>query len=299
MLDRMKRLILQPEATYYGLRGRYLRDGLFRQYSSLARAAGFSRLYFILSFDCDTEEDVQCIDRLHERCVSLGVSPVYAAPGALVEKEKDAFARLAASGAEFMNHGYAMHTYFDSHLGHYVSCYFYDQLSPDEVRRDIREGDRVLRETLGIRPLGFRTPHFGSFQSRAHFELLYGTLKELGYEYSSSAMPILGFRFGPVYTRSAIREFPVSGTLTHPFSVLDSWEFYRPADGVFDGDAYFSRGAEIADYFHDRQICGILNFYADPSHVAGSEFFYRAVAGWMKIARNTTFTKLSGELRNE
>ena len=92
---------------------------------------------------------------------------VYAVPGVLMRKSAEVYRRIADAGGEFINHGYHDHTYFDEARGRYASQFFYDRLPLETVRNDIIEGDRNIRETLGIVPKGFRAPHFGTFQKPA------------------------------------------------------------------------------------------------------------------------------------
>lgn len=296
MLGRVREALADPVLTLYSLRGRWDHSGLFKRYAQLSRRAGIDRLYFILSFDCDTPEDIRVVSDVHSRLTDLGVMPVYAVPGQLLERGDKVYRRIAETGAEFINHGYSEHACIDKHTGTTVSCFFYDQLPLARISEDISNGDKVLREVLGISVKGFRAPHFGTFQKPHQLLFLHSVLKELGYEFSSSTGPYYGFRYGAMFERFGVKEFPVSGMWTSPLNILDTWGCYR-APGRTMGEAdYLREGKAVARYFNETRSVGILNYYADPSHIAGSESFFETVMEWARSGRNSTYQLLLQEL---
>lgn len=289
MFNKVRFLLSDPVLTVYHAWDRWDREGLFRRYAALSRRAGLDRLYFVLSFDCDTAEDIDVVRRVHTRLLAMGVRPVYAVPGELLKKGADVYRRIAGTGAEFLNHGYVEHAGFDDTTSSYVSTVFYDQLSTEEVREDIVRGDQAVREVLGVRPLGFRTPHFGSFQKGRQLGFLYGVLRDLGYRFSSSTTPVHGFRRGAVYNVGGIFEFPVSGMWTYPLSPLDSWTCFRAPERRLTPEDYHREGLAVARHLSRSGAVGVLNFYADPSHVADSKLFYETVAEWARVGHNITY----------
>jgi hypothetical protein len=52
-----------------------------------------------------------------------------------------------------------MHTYVDERTGRWASSFFYDQQPRADIRKDILDADATVREVIGRRPAGFRTPH--------------------------------------------------------------------------------------------------------------------------------------------
>ncbi len=174
MLERVLRGIKNPVLAGYAVRARLRPSAIFRRYAARARAQGFGKVHFVLSLDCDTDEDIAVVWDLHARLLEIGVRPVYAVPGELLQRGEKTYRRIADTGAEFLNHGYREHTYFDPARGDYASCFFYDQQSPEIVREDVVQGDRALREVLGVVPRGFRTPHFGTYQRPAQLRHLHG-----------------------------------------------------------------------------------------------------------------------------
>ena len=83
--------------------------------------------YFILSFDCDTEEDIMVACDVHQRLKEIGITPVYAVPGELLKKGENVYRKLYETGAEFINHGGREHTYFDKKYQRQASSFFYEQ----------------------------------------------------------------------------------------------------------------------------------------------------------------------------
>jgi len=246
-----------------------------------------------VSFDCDTDDDIGVAGDVHARLADMGVPAVFAVPGELLRAGEAVYRRIAEAGAEFINHGDRKHTYFDTALGRHASCFFYDQIGREAVRADVMAGDATLREVLGVAPRGFRTPHFGTFQRPAELQFLHGMLAGLGYAFSSSTVPLFGFRFGPVFRRFGVAELPVSGMGEHPLTTLDSWACFAAPDRVFDADDYRRQGQALAQALAGGGA-GILNVYADPSHVHGRGAFFETVAAWRRIAEPARFSDLPG-----
>lgn len=263
---------------------------LFRRYGELARRAGLDRLHLVLSFDCDTLEDAEVAVEVHERLLALGVTAAYAVPGEILERGADAYRAIAATGAEFLNHGFLEHTVKED--GAYRSTLFYDRLSAAELERDVRRGGEAVEAVVGRRPSGFRVPHFGTFQRPAQLRGLHALLAREGYAYSSSTLPLWGFRHGPMFRELGVVEFPVSGTATWPLRILDSWGFFAAPDRDADADAY-RREARAVARLYEQAEAGILSFYADPSQVHGEAAFFDAVKAWREIAEPATYAALA------
>lgn len=268
-------------------------ERLFERYGRLARDAGLDELYLVLSFDCDTMGDADVAWEVHERLVDLGVTASYAVPGEILERGADVYGRIAGTGAEFLNHGHIEHTI--KRDGVYTSTLFYDQIPFDQVRSDVENGHRTVTDVIGREPVGFRTPHFGTFQRPAQLKFLHELLAGLGYLYSSSTVPLFGFRFGPASTRLGLLEFPVSGTASMPLSILDSWGFFAAPDRLFEPGDYGTEAERVAGLYQ-RAGAGILSFYADPSQVYDQDAFFDAVAGWAQVARPASYGEIAREL---
>lgn len=119
--SRLRTLLASPSAAPYRILGKDAPDSMWRRYADLCRQSGLKRSVFVLSFDCDTDLDIRVVEGVHERLVKLGIPPVYAVPGELLERGSDTYRRVAADAAEFMNHGYVHHTTVDPRCSRYVS----------------------------------------------------------------------------------------------------------------------------------------------------------------------------------
>ena len=93
------------------LTNRIFPDYLWKKLSK--KTKGFRCSQLILSFDCDTHEDIDVAESVHIRLQNIGVTPVYAVPGALLRKGAKVYKKIHESGAEFINHGGRAHTYFN------------------------------------------------------------------------------------------------------------------------------------------------------------------------------------------
>lgn len=256
--------------------------------------AGIHGVHLIVSLDCDTSEDAAVAWDVHQQLSRHGINPLYAVAGELVERHPDEYGRLVADGAEFMNHGNREHTYFDTSAGRYASCYFYGDLSAREVRDDIERGNATLRRVLGVSPRGYRTPHFGTYQRPAQLRYVHSILKQLDYRYSSSTGPLYGMRYGPIVSRFGLPEMPCSGTYSRPMEILDSWSYFAAPGRSWTRGDYLQECTDLADAL-GAAGSGVLNLYADPSHVADSNEFFAAMEYCASRARPSSYRRLLEE----
>ncbi|PCH81341.1 MAG: hypothetical protein COB90_04995 [Hyphomicrobiales bacterium] len=184
---------------------------------------------FMLSFDCDTPADIDASARLSDYFKSFGILPVIAAPADIIEMDIGLFRALVTNGQEFLNHGSKHHAAIDKD-GEIISTLSYGSLSTSEWQKDIVDADRRLRDYLHIDIKGFRTPHFGEFESRRNLIRLYKLLIKLGYSWSSSTSPLhvpLTAR-AERWTKGQLTEFPVTGHVDRPSQIIDSWSYSMP-----------------------------------------------------------------------
>lgn len=258
---------------FYSLANKAIPKILWRRF--VRSCSNLDESVFILSFDCDTELDIEVLPAVVERLKEIGIKPVLAVPGELIQKGADVYISLSKTGIEFVNHGYAQHTQLELPERVYVSSFFYHSLSRAEIRNDILLGHKAIQEILGVSPIGFRTPHFGSFQKKSQLNFLRKLLKELGYEYSTSTTPVVGIEKGP-YFKTEVLEFPVTGCPNWPIKVLDSWGFaFAPKRKVTKADyldqiSLMCREIEVGNPL-------FINIYADPSQVYDWPEFFEAM----------------------
>jgi peptidoglycan/xylan/chitin deacetylase (PgdA/CDA1 family) len=231
-----------------------------------ASRLGLERVVVVLSFDCDTDRDIEVASDVHARLADVGVGAGWAVPGELLERGAETYCAIAASGAEMLSHGYRQHCEIDA-SGAYVSTYFYGARA--DVEADIRRGHDAHLRVLGRQPRGFRVPHFGEFQRPDQLRFLHSILQSLGYRYSSSTMPTKWLLRGPIYdTGAGLVELPVSGRRSTPRRVLDTWSFRFAPNRTVGPDDYLYEVRSLLSFFVDRGRPAVLNLYADPSQVA-------------------------------
>ena len=251
-------------------------DEIFIRYGEKARQQGFDRLYVLLSFDCDTPDDIPAARRVYDWMNARGLKATFAVPGALLKQGSEVYRSLYENGAEFINHGSAPHA--EWRTGRYWPATFYDQFTPDQVVADIEAGDRIYREVLGGIPTGFRAPHFGSFQSPEQIGLMHATLKRLGYQYSSSSLPEIALNEGPVVDMgTGILELPCFGSYDLPTVILDSWNYIDSPYNPVVQPQYAELLIRTVDRLLALDIHGVLNYYIDPAHVDGVAVFYQSL----------------------
>lgn len=249
-----------------------------------------SQSYLILSFDCDTEEDISFAWEVHSKLQDMGITPVYAVPGELLKKGEKVYRKIHEMGAEFINHGGCEHTYFDKKHKRHASCFFYDQQSSEELRKDIFLGHQVFQDILGVTAKGWRTPHFGTFQKPEDLKFLYSILNELNYSFSTSTSPVMAFQHGLLFKKDGIIEIPVTGIYSEPLNIMDTWAYFAAPDRTKLYFEYTKAAQEIA-YFASKYPM-LINIYGDPSHIHDKPEFFEAMALLIKVAQNINYTQL-------
>jgi hypothetical protein len=245
------------------------------RYGQQARRMGVRRLHLLLSFDCDTPEDIPAAEKIHAWLRGRDHKGTFAVPGVQLKAGAVTYRRLADKGADFINHGERPHATWGG--DRYWSATYYHQMSPQEVVTDIREGHETVGRVIGRRPRGFRAPHFGLFQSKEQLALLHGALRDLGYRYSTSTLPFVAFRHGPIHDVGGLCEIPVMGAYGTPLAVLDSWTHILSPQTPVVADEYADLFMGTVDRLMRWRIAGVLNYYVDPAHVDGGDAFYRAI----------------------
>ena len=225
---------------------------------------GFTRLFLVLSYDCDTDEDAPAAAVLFDDLQKNGCKATFSVPGEQLRRASDVYRRLADKGAFFINHGDRPHSQWDG--SRYVSINSYENLTAEEIREDMKRGHEAVVQITGTTPRGFRTPHFGLFQKPDQIRMIHRFARELGYDYSSSTGPAYFLVDSGPHTESSVREYPVSGSYTCPFTILDSWTYVGPHPAS-SPDVYSPLLVDTVQRLEPSHFCGYLNWYADPSHV--------------------------------
>ncbi len=278
----VSRLSRQPPMPY----------ALWRMHAWRARRLGLTRLCVVLSFDCDTDRDIEVAEKVAHHLAERKIAATWAVPGEQLKKGASAYRAIAALGYDFINHGYHEHSRLEG--GRYTSSFFYDQLPRALVEQDILDGDRTVAEVIGRRPQGFRAPHFGTFQSAEQLRFLHRVLRRLDYRFSTSTVPHYTLRHGPLHRIApTFAEIPVSGCYSQPLGILDSYGF-RFAEGRRQSDEDYAREfLGLVRFFADGGLPGLINTYADPSQVHDFDGFYQVIE---ELAGRDILTLSYGEL---
>lgn len=248
---------------------------LFRHYSALCEAAGVDRVYLVLTFDCDTDQDIAAARDLDVDLRRREIRAGYAVPGVQLERGASTWREIKEGGAEFLNHGSQAHAEYRD--GRYWPVTFYNEMSEAAVLADVRMGHQTHLDVFESGPEGFRAPHFGSFQSLEQLELLYGSLRPLGYRYCSTTIPALGLARGPVIDMRGLAELPTTGSYRYPTTLLDSWTYLTDRRDYHLSEEYFELFEETIRRLTEERLPAILTYYADPAHVLGQNAFERAL----------------------
>jgi len=129
-----------------------------------------------LSFDIDYKEDESTVPIILNVLKKNQVKASFACIGKMVENDPDAYKKIASEGHELVNHSY-------SHPLHKIlNKRKWSDLSENEVREEITGCHKILKDTIGYAPAGFRTPHFDFGNEKNVLK----TIKELNYLYDSS-----------------------------------------------------------------------------------------------------------------
>jgi hypothetical protein len=225
-----------------------------------------------LSFDCDNPTDADVLPALLGQLRRYGILASFAVCGAMVEENAKAYKQLIIEGHEIINHGYSKHIEVLPD-GSVHSTLFYDKLSENQIEQEIVRNHECIQNMLGITPIGFRVPHFGTFRSPHHIDLLYSLLKKYGYRYSSSVPVLYAKQRDYLMPSRNIVEFPLSAMVGVPLSVFDSWNLLRAPGRQFTNADFFSEFRCMIDAALKAKHPIFLNFYFDPSHVVGFDGF--------------------------
>lgn len=234
--------------------------------------------YFIFSLDCDTTEDLKFISKLHDKLNGLNILPTYAVPGELLLKDVALFKYLKDKGAEFINHGYNLHTHYDSKNKKYLSTHFYKDYTDSQIEIDIKKGHDTITKLFNEQPIGFRTPHFGTLINNKKRNKIYKVLSNLNYKFSTSNTPIDSFWKLPIYEiKNGLFEISLTGSFDRPHIILDSWNFKFANNRYFAENDYYQQISKIKKYFNSKNTKILINIYADPSHLKNWNSFFESI----------------------
>tara|TARA_A100001011_G_C14303315_1_gene841890 strand:- start:1196 stop:2026 length:831 start_codon:yes stop_codon:yes gene_type:complete len=231
---------------------------------------------FIISFDFETQRDIEIIEKLTNKLKKINILPYYAIPGELIEKNSEILKSLGPK-ITYINHGYKVHTKFCRKKKKNFSSFSYLKKSTKIINEDIKKGDLVIKKVLKQQSRIFRTPHFGEFCEKEKMNLIYKILSNLNYKYSLSTTPIFSLINKPIYVVNKITEIPCNAYIDNPKQVIDSWSLHIKAittKNLID---------ELNRYYNIMLKNNmLLNIYFDPSDIIHIEDFFFIVSKFSK-----------------
>lgn len=268
MKNTLKKIYFNPFRALVYILLKYLPNKLFKKRFFFNKK--LDSKYFLISFDCDVQEDIDCLPHLLHQLKSIGIKPSLAIPGELIEQNLELIKKLYKEHEiEFINHGYFIHTEIYDKI--YVSTKSYKYDLDSKILEDIELGHNVLVEKLNYKPQGFRAPHFGEL----NFDLrnkINKKITQLGYFYSSSTIYDHIILNGPVSNLNGIIELSVTGCLNKLFKMLDSWTFLK--SGLKKSNEFETQLNSNKNFFLLSSDINYMNIYVDPSHIIDEVYFF-------------------------
>lgn len=213
---------------------------------------------YALTFDFDFEKDIEAfpvvLDLLNEFNVKAGMAVI----GKFVEKYPEIHYRAVQEGHELINH-----TYTHPDNPHWAPDRFFNSLSYEEQKEEIRLCHEIIKDILDYKCVGFRTPHYGNL----HTENVYPILAELGYKYSSSTAACGYKGYGaPTIHSYGIIEIPTGCSKNYPLAIFDSWNMLRKKKPFIGNDEGFLKEfSETISIVAENNL--FLTHYFDPYDV--------------------------------
>lgn len=232
---------------------------------------------FLLSFDCDTQKDINYLGTLLSKLKDNKIKIVLAIPGELIERNLKLIIDLNKKyEIEFLNHGYHIHTDFNEIEKIYYPTFSYEEKEIKFIKEDIILAHNLFKDKLNINVKGFRAPHFGEISYKKK-KTIFKYLKKIGYEYSSSSIYDLAFFKGPIFDLGGITEITVTGCPDNQSFMLDSWSFLKNENKEINLDErYFLELDKLIKLINEKEF-NFINIYADPSHIIKSDRFFSLI----------------------
>jgi peptidoglycan/xylan/chitin deacetylase (PgdA/CDA1 family) len=238
-----------------------------------------NKKFFFISFDCDTQEDINCLERLLQKLKDIKIKTILAIPAELIENNLDLIVRLKNQySIEFLNHGYFIHTLFNKETRKYTSIFSYNQKNIEFIKKDIYLADQFFKDKLKIKIRGYRAPHFGEVNLIKKIQI-FKYLRKLDYKFSSSSIYDMAYFFGAIFKFFGINEFSVTGIYKKEYRMLDSWSFLENINKVKLSNVYFDELRKLKNIFTSSKL-NFINIYADPSHIIDSEEFFKIISSF-------------------
>ncbi len=221
--------------------------------------------FLFLSFDFETQRDINIIEKLTKKLRKSKIYPYYAIPGELIFKNRKLIHNIC-NKCTFINHGYKIHTQFDIKRKKNKSIFSYVNLKNRQIIEDIKLGDETIKKYCKQVPKIFRVPHFGEYSEKCSLDLIHNYLSDLNYSISSSTTPIYSLIKSPIFKKKNILELPSSSYIENPSQIIDSWS-------ILNSNLNFNHlSDEIKKMISLMKNSNIFfNIYFDPSDIIDND----------------------------
>ena len=241
---------------------------------------------FFLSFDFETQRDIDLLEQLTKMLIDVKIRPYYAIPGYLIEENREILQKYDKK-ITIINHGYSIHTKFCKKTNQNFSSLSYLNLNPKEIEEDILKGHDIIRSICNQNPKIFRTPHFGEFCENSNMNFIYKILKKKKYTHSSSTTPIFSITNSPIFCKNDIFEMPSSAYLNNPLQIIDSWSISN--SNLCYKDLYL----ELMNFYKLMQNYNFfLNIYFDPSDIINETKIFKVFSKLSKFQKKIEDVKV-------
>ena len=241
---------------------------------------------FFVSFDFETQKDINLIEVLTNKLIKSDIIPYYAVPGELIKENKEIFRKISKK-CIIINHGYKVHTEFDKIQNKNKSIISYCDFNKNEIVKDITEGHEAIKNFCNQVPKIFRTPHFGEYSENKSLDFIHNILNDLNYAYSSSTAPIYSLIKSPIFKNKNISEMCSSAFIEDPFQIIDSWSIMHSNLNYHNLFAEFKKTLNIMEAYKF-----FFNVYFDPSDIIEENIFFEHLSYFSKFQKRIENIKI-------
>lgn len=252
--------------------------GAFQRGAPLAAPDGVRRV--VLSFDLDYQRDTDLLPALLDLLAARGVRASFACIGRLVEADPSPYRRAVAEGHEIVNHTW-------SHPDNPVLAPDREfwHLSVREMQDEIGRAQDGFATLLGVRPRGFRSPHFKDAPRMLEALDAFPEIRWLSSTLSSGIpgglpyYPVRDADVGPLahrftaldaYDNTSRLMLPLTACPEHRWSPFCSYDGLRaPPDAARGAGLHTPAGWEACwrRLLRERRVDGYVSTYFDPLDV--------------------------------
>ena len=234
---------------------------------------------FFLSFDFETQRDIDQIELLTTKLLELKIKPYYAIPGELIEKNKKKIKKIC-NKITFINHGYKVHTEYCKKKKINYSLFSYLNLNKHQIKKDIVLGHETIQSICNQKPKIFRIPHFGEYAEYGDMKYIYEVIASLGYKFSSSTTPIYSIIEAPIFTKNNIYELTSSSYQCNPLQIIDSWSIFHSKLNFNDLNNELRKIKKLLDNYKL-----FFNVYFDPCDIIDNKMLFHRFSDLAKYQK--------------